>query len=77
MSKSNFLNCGYQKHYFKTTENIFLNLQKTMESVMMEEGGNKYRLPHMAKDKMRKELESMPLTIRCSDEAIDRALNMF
>lgn len=73
------IDCVTQSYWdqpLKTTENIFLTLQKVMECIMLEEGGNKYSLPHMAKDKMRRELGHMPLSIQCSEEAVDRALGM-
>ena len=60
----------------ETTENIFLTLQQCMECVMLSGGGNKYQLPHMGKSKLRNKVEHMPLTIECSQEAVDMALEV-
>ena len=73
------IDCVYRSYWDQataTTENIFLTLQKCMECVMLEEGGNKYSLPHMGKDKLRKNVEHMPLTIECSQDAVDTALEI-
>ena len=42
----------------------------------MEDGGNKYKLPHMGKSKLLKGVERLPLTIECSSDAIDKELEM-
>ena len=47
----------------ETTENVFLTLQKVMDLVMIEKGDNKYKMPHMKKNEMRRTEENMPLTI--------------
>ena len=67
---------SYWDQPIATTENIFLYLQKCMECVMVEGGGNTYSLPHMGKNKMRKDLVQMPLTIQCSQDAVDTALEI-
>ena len=67
---------SYWEQPIETTENIFLTLQKVMECVMLESGGNKYALPHIGKDQIRRNAEHMPLTIECSQEAMDSALEM-
>ena len=60
------------------TQNIFLTLQHVMECVLLQKGGNKYRLPHQGKGKMRKTcpVSDFPTTIRCSKEAVDSALEI-
>ena len=54
---------------------IFLTLMKVMESVMLAEGKNSYNLPHMGKYKMLR-AGTLPKSIKCSDEAIDKALEV-
>ena len=60
----------------ETTENVFLTLQKVMELVMIEKGDNKYKMPHMKKSQIRRTEENMPLTISCSDEAFQNAMDV-
>ena len=48
---------------------------KVMESVMLAEGKNSYNLPHMGKYKMLR-AGTLPKSIKCSDEAIDKALEV-
>ena len=64
---------SYLAQPIETTENVFLTLQKVMECVMMEKGGNKYSLPHMGKATIRKINGELPLTISCSEEAVNSA----
>ena len=45
-----------------------------MECLLLEEGGNRYKLPHMAKSKLRKTVEDMPLTIQCRQTELDKAM---
>ena len=42
----------------------------------MEDGGCKYKLSNMGKSKLLRGVERMPLTIECSTDAIDKALEM-
>lgn len=56
-------------------ENVFLTLQKCMESTMIAFGGNDYKIKHMSKEKLRRE-GRLPVSIRCSDEALATARNL-
>ena len=38
--------------------------------------GNKYPLPHMNKAQIRKTSDVMPTTIKCSEEAVEAALEV-
>ena len=67
---------AYWQQPIETTENVFLSLQKVMECIMVEKGGNKYTLPHIGKQKIRQSCEQMPLTLNCSDDAINSALEL-
>ena len=59
----------------KSVEDTFYALMKVMESVMLAEGKNSYNLPHMGKYKMLR-AGTLPKSIKCSDEAIDTALEV-
>ena len=48
---------------------VFLSLQKGMECVMMNKGGNQFKLPHMKKDQLMRQ-GVLPVSIQCSPEAI-------
>ena len=54
-------------------ENVWISLQKCMECSMMEEGGNRYKLPHMGKNKLRNR-GILPQQITVSEDAINIAL---
>lgn len=51
---------------------VFLSLQKCMESIMLAKGDNGYKLQHMAKERLRRE-GCLPETVNCSQEAIEAA----
>ena len=57
----------------ETVNNIFLTQQKVMECVMKSEGKNNYKLPHMNKKRLSK-LGKLPMSVVCSEEAIQVAL---
>ena len=47
--------------------NIFLTLQGVMEQIILNDGGNDYKLPHMNKAKLARNNE-LPLTLIASDD---------
>ena len=55
-------------------ENVWISLQKCMEFSMMEEGGNRYKLPHMGEKKKLRNRGILPQQITVSEEAINIAL---
>ena len=61
---------AYWQQPIETVENIFLTLQQCMEATMLLKGSNTYKLPHMGKDKMRRDGVVMPSVIPCSEEAV-------
>jgi hypothetical protein len=65
---------AYWQQPVETTENIFLTLQKCMESTMVARGGNQYKLPHIGKGKIRKNSPEMPKVLECSEEAVYTAI---
>ena len=52
---------------------VWLTGQSCMEVSMLEEGNNKYKIPHMGKNKLRKN-DQLPKNIKASQEAINTAL---
>lgn len=56
----------------ETVDNVFLTLQTCMESTMLAEGGNSYKIPHINKAKLRREGQ-LPATLVCSQEALEKA----
>ena len=64
---------AYWEQPTKTVNSIFLTLQKVMESIMVEEGRNTFKLPHMGKEHLSR-IGRLPLTTVCSQDAIDSAL---
>ena len=59
---------------FSKVQDVFLSLQKVMESIMRAGGKNTYHIPHQGKDKLRKEVDGLPTNITCDEEAINMAL---
>ena len=57
----------------QTLDSVWLTLQTCMEASMLEEGNNKYKVPHMGKNKLRK-VGKLPRNIKVSQEAIDIAV---
>ncbi|KAG6965069.1 hypothetical protein JG687_00005606 [Phytophthora cactorum] len=55
------------------TLDIFLTLQKCMECILKESGGNEYKLPHMGKAKLRTE-GMLPKSFSCDREIYTSAL---
>nr|XP_022900902.1 uncharacterized protein LOC111413988 [Onthophagus taurus] len=55
-------------------DNVFMTLQKCMESSMLHKGGNNYKIPNTEKEKLRStgQLQS---NVICSKEAVETALN--
>ncbi|TBU07053.1 hypothetical protein CWI38_2461p0020, partial [Hamiltosporidium tvaerminnensis] len=38
-----------------TLDNVFTTLQACIESIMLADGGNGYKIPHLSKGKLRRE----------------------
>jgi len=55
-----------------TLSKTFLTLQKVMEESIRVDGGNEYKLPHMKKDKLIKNLSTY--NVECSQECYESAL---
>ena len=63
---------AYDNMSWLTLDNVFLTLQSIMVCVMMADGGNDYKLPHMGKAKLRKR-GALPQRITCPHDAYSRA----
>ena len=57
----------------ETLESTWITWQKGIEASMLEEGSNRYKIPHLAKDAARKK-SMLTMEIVVSDEAINSAL---
>ena len=55
----------------KKLNNVFLTLQKVMETIILKDGGNEYKLPHMSKEKLERNGE-LPVSILVSDELLQK-----
>ena len=55
----------------KKLNNVFLTLQKVMETIILKDGGNEYKLPHMSKEKLEQNGE-LPVLILVSDELLQK-----
>ena len=52
---------------YSKLNDIFLTLQKVMELVILHDGNNNYKLPHISKRKLENEY-NLPISISVSDE---------
>ena len=59
----------------ESLNDVFLSLQKCMESAMKVGGGNDYKLPHLHKEKLRRN-NSLPLSIQCCPETLMHCRNI-
>jgi len=54
---------------------VFLTLQSCMIEVMKDNGGNKYKIPHMNKERL--ETQGMlPKALSCDRQLVERALEL-
>ncbi len=54
-------------------ENVFYTWVACMEQVMLEAGGNQYKIPHLKKNQIRKDLGHLPSSYACSELAVSTA----
>ena len=57
----------------KALENVFYTWVACMEQVMLEAGGNQYKIPHLKKNPIPKELGHLPSSYACSELAVSTA----
>ncbi|TBU11442.1 hypothetical protein CWI38_1203p0010 [Hamiltosporidium tvaerminnensis] len=59
-----------------TLDNVFTTLQACMESIMLADGGNGYKIPHLSKVKLRREGRLLEKYV-CSKEEYVKAKSNF
>lgn len=52
-----------------TLDSVFLTLQTCMENIMLTNGNNSYKIPHINKEKLRRE-NRLPINLICNVEAV-------
>ena len=58
---------SFQQLETRKLNNVFLTLQKVMETIILRNGGNDYKIPHMSKQRLERNGE-LPVSIVVSDE---------
>ena len=61
---------AYEELSYEKLENVFLSLQKVMESTMLRKGSNGYALSHMKKATLRHR-GTLPIAFECNEEAVE------
>ena len=69
--KKNLTNAQSQE----TVNNVFLSLQMAMESMMLHNGSNNFKLQHISKEKLRREGRLL-VSISCKPDAVLQARNV-
>ena len=59
---------SFHELHRRTLEKVFLSHQKVMEQVILHDGGNNYKLPHMKKDRLARQQGQLPDSIPVSEE---------
>ena len=67
----NVVNESYDKLEPNKLLKIFLTLQTVMEQILLNDGGNEYKLVHMSKSKLERE-GRLPESIRASDKLLQK-----
>ena len=73
--KKNLTNEQCQGVIRETVNNVFLSLQMAMESTMLHNGSNNFKLQHISKEKLRRE-GRLPVSISCKPDAVSQARNV-
>lgn len=63
----------YENYEDKSLRNVFLTLQGCMLEVMMAGGGNKYKIPHMNKDRL-EALGILPKSLTCDRQLYESVM---
>jgi hypothetical protein len=63
----------YENYNPNTLRRVFLTLQSCMIEVMKERGGNRYKVPHMNKDRL-EAMNMLPKTLECPREVYELVL---
>jgi hypothetical protein len=54
---------------------VFLTLQGCMIEVMKDNGGNRYKIPHMSKERL-EPLNMLPKVLSCDNQLVQRAMEL-
>ena len=65
----------YQNYNPVILNRVFLTLQACMIEVMKDNGGNKYKIPHMNKERL-EALAMLPRALSCDRQLVERALEL-
>lgn len=60
---------AFEEQTPETLDNVFLSLQQAMQSSMIVRGGNRYKLQHMGKERLRN-AGQLPISLRCDEDLI-------
>jgi hypothetical protein len=64
----------YQNYNPVILNRVFLTLQGCMIEVMKDNGGNRYKIPHMNKERL-EALGMLPRALSCDRHLVERALS--
>jgi hypothetical protein len=68
--------CMEYKNYNPIIVNrVFLTLQGCMIEVMKDNGGNRYKIPHMSKESL-EAVDMLPKVLTCDNQLVQRALEL-
>jgi hypothetical protein len=67
------VNNEYEKYDHREIINVFLTLQGCMIEVMKASGGNKYKAPHINKDRL-EALGMLPKSLSCDRQLIESVM---
>ena len=59
---------AFKNYPMEKLNKIWLTLQSCMDEIIKEQGGNKYKIPHMSKDKLIRN-GTLPVVLNVSPEA--------
>jgi hypothetical protein len=60
----------------KLLRNVFLTLQGCMVEVIKDSGGNKYKVPHMSKDKLETSQGILPTSLSCERQLYENVMEI-
>jgi transposase-like protein len=65
---------SFRNLHLNKLDNVFLTLQTVMDQVILHDGSNNYRIPHMNKEKLQRE-GRLPVSISCSEALVTKLTN--
>jgi hypothetical protein len=67
---------AYRNHALESLNRIWLSPQSVMNKIIEERGDNKFKIPHMNKDRLER-MDKLPVSIVVTPEANNYPLNTF